>query len=380
MSYFDVTDHRAMVFDGVRNRAYARALEKLVGPGTTVLDLGAGLGVHGLTAARLGAAAVHLVEPSPVLEVARRVAADNGLDNIHCHACTAQDLCLDARVDVLVSVFTGNFLLGEDLLPTLFRARDDFLAPGGSMVPDRARMEVVPVSAPAYYGEQIDQWCTYAGAGSARDAPSVDFRAARPYAANTLYWDARECFDANPLAAAATLLELDFTVATSAGCDRHLEVELPQGGTCHGWLGWFQLRLGDDWLSTAGEPEATHWRPVLLPLATPIEVAAGETLGFSLQRPEFGEWTWTTEHRGKRQRQSTFLSRPLPAQRLRRASGNYQPRLNERGEAARWVLARMAGETTVGQLAVDLPAQFPGLFRSSEEALKFVGKLVGQFA
>ena len=44
-------------FDKVRNEAYARALGKVVGPQTTVIDLGAGLGVHGLNAACLGAGA-----------------------------------------------------------------------------------------------------------------------------------------------------------------------------------------------------------------------------------------------------------------------------------------------------------------------------------
>jgi hypothetical protein len=44
-----------MIFDGVRNGAYARALAKVITPNTTVMDLGAGLGVHGLMAAKLGA-------------------------------------------------------------------------------------------------------------------------------------------------------------------------------------------------------------------------------------------------------------------------------------------------------------------------------------
>ena len=65
-----------MVFDGTRNAAYARALKKVVTPDTTVMDLGAGLGILGLIAARLGAAKVYLVEPTVALEVARSVAAD----------------------------------------------------------------------------------------------------------------------------------------------------------------------------------------------------------------------------------------------------------------------------------------------------------------
>ena len=76
-----------MVFDGLRNRAYARALAKIVGPDTTVMDLGAGLGMHGLIAARQGARSVHLVEPAPVLDVTRKIAANNDLDNVHYHPC-----------------------------------------------------------------------------------------------------------------------------------------------------------------------------------------------------------------------------------------------------------------------------------------------------
>jgi hypothetical protein len=44
-------------------------------------------------------------------------------------------------------------------------------------------------------------------------------------------------------------------------------VTLIQAGTCHGWLSWFQMRLLDEWLSTVGKPDATHWSPVFLPLA-----------------------------------------------------------------------------------------------------------------
>jgi predicted RNA methylase len=94
-----------MIFDGIRNAAYTRALKKAITPDTTVMDLGAGLGLHGLIAVRLGAAKAYLVEPTDVIEVARRVAADNNLDEVECIHARVEELELDIKVDVLVSVF-----------------------------------------------------------------------------------------------------------------------------------------------------------------------------------------------------------------------------------------------------------------------------------
>jgi hypothetical protein len=369
-----------MVFDGVRNAAYVEALAQLVGSHSTVIDLGAGLGVHGLSAAAFGAAAVHLVDPAAVLQVASEVAAANGFANIHCHHCPIEELQLDSRVDVIVSVFTGNLLFTEDLLPSLFYARDKFLAPGGHMVPDRARLEVVPVSAPDYYRKHIDSWAAYPEHAARLGLPGLDYRAVRPFAANSLYYDLHDKFQAHPLAAPIALVELDFTVASSADCDGETEVELARDGLCHGWLGWFQIRLGDEWLSTSGESQATHWSPVFLPLDEPLEVKAGEQLGFALKRPEFGDWTWTTRYKAKSQRQSTFRSQPVSRDRLRKASEYYQPRLNRQGEAARWLMAQMAGDLPVAQLAAQLRERFPGTFNSASQALDFVQKLAREYS
>jgi hypothetical protein len=46
LSYSQVSDHRSMVFDARRNQDYFRALEKVITAETTVMDLGAGLGVQ----------------------------------------------------------------------------------------------------------------------------------------------------------------------------------------------------------------------------------------------------------------------------------------------------------------------------------------------
>ena len=297
MSYNSIEDHQSMFHDQARNAIYRRALEQVITSDSVVLDLGAGLGIHGLIAARAGARKVYLVEPQHILEVTRRVVKDNGLANVELIQASAEKLNLPEKVDLIVSVFTGNFLLSEDLLPALFQARDRFLAPGGKLIPDRAEMRVAPVSVEDYHRKHIAHWLE-------ETAEGFDYRAAHPYAANTVYYDSAEAFAPELLSEPATVMALDFTQAERADCDASIEVNVTEAGLCHGWLGWFRMRLGEEWLSTSPRAEKTHWCQVLLPMESAITVKAGDQLGFDLQRPRWGEWTWTTTGGGQQQRHS----------------------------------------------------------------------------
>jgi hypothetical protein len=159
-----------------------------------------------------------------------------------------------------------------------------------------------------------------------------------------------------------------------------VEVVVQRDGVCHGWMGWFQMRLGDEWLSTDGESCKTHWSQVFMPLAQPLTVVKGDRLEFSLKRPERGEWTWTTRLGEQRQRQSSFLSRPIKLDEVQKKATHYRPALNAEGEAAQWVLARMKGDAPVEKLAAELRELHPGLFREHSEALRFLQDLVERFA
>jgi predicted RNA methylase len=126
------------------------------------LDLDAGLGIPGFIAAELGPRRVFMVEPAAVIEVTRQaVQASAYADRIECFRGVIEELKLPEPVDVILSVFTGNFLLTEDLLPSLFHARDRWLKPGGFLLPDAAVMAMVPVSAPEYYQDQLACWAGF---------------------------------------------------------------------------------------------------------------------------------------------------------------------------------------------------------------------------
>ena len=168
-----------MVFDEIRNKFYSDAIKALVTQDSVVMDLGAGLGLHGLIAARTGAKKVYLVEPERVILAAAKVAKENNLsEKIECFQTKIEGLELPQPVDVIISVFTGNFLLQEDLLPSLFYARDKHLAKKGRLIPDQAKMFVQPISSAKLFNEKIGRW--------AEHSQDFNFSVLQMHAANSM--------------------------------------------------------------------------------------------------------------------------------------------------------------------------------------------------
>lgn len=374
--YSTVDDHRSMLFDSVRNAAYEKAIRSVVTADSIVMDLGCGLGIHGLNAASAGARDVILVEPEAIIEVTRQVVAANRLENVRLAESSAENLELqlelDTPVDLIISVFTGNFLLSEDLLPSLFLARDRFLAPGGQLIPDRARMVVAPVSVPGWYDQNVDCWADNSKTG-------FDYSAVRRFAANTVYHERPENFAAEFLAPPGQLLELDFHTASHTDCDCELSFRADHPGEMHGWLGWCDMRLGTDWYSTSPQAAATHWSPVLLPLEQPLTVASGDAIELHLKRPREGHWNWQTRCGGASYQGSSFFSQPLSVSRLVRQAEDYRPMRNRDGEIASKVLAMLDGEHSSEAIALELQRQWPEQFSDVESARHRVKRLIDQY-
>jgi SAM-dependent methyltransferase len=362
-----------MVFDEYRNGLYAQAIRKCVTPDSVVLDLGAGLGIHGLIAAAAGAKRVYLVEPEPVVQIAKEVARANGLaDRIVVLEGTIEDEVLPEQVDLIVSVFTGNLLYSEDLLPSLFHARDRYLKPGGHMVPDFAEMLLAPVSAPDLHAKHVGRW--------SEPNLGLDFSSGRRFAANEILWLNREDCKVERLAQGAVLSSVNLATATRADCKGEAHCRIEQSGLCHGLLGWTRIRLGDQWLSTAPDSPDVHWSPVMLPLDPPLPLKAGEEIGISLQRPARGDWTWTVKAASDSRRHSSFLARADGLSRLRKMAPDYRPDLNKRGEKTLRVLTMMQEGKSNQEIAQALAGLEPASFPSAEVALQMVQGLALRYA
>ncbi len=354
-----------MVFDRVRNGAYAAAIRRYVSPDSVVLDVGAGLGVLGLLAAAAGARKVYLVEPESVVKGALEIAKHNGFgDRVVALQGRIEDIELPEQVDIITSVFTGNLLYSEDLLPSLFRARDTWLKPGGRLIPDVGELMVAPVSAPRLHEELIGAWSV--------PHLGIDYGPLRRFAANTFGYERRPTFLPEFLSEPRALVSSDFMSATQTDCDAGATFAVTRSAECAGVIAWIRIRLGDRWLSAGPSDPGVHWTPQLLLVDPELPVVAGESVNFRLQRPAYGDWTWQLQSEAGKRRQSTFLAQAHSIADLQKLSPTHSARLNDRGRAAQDVLSRMTGETTNEQLAAYLTGAYPRQFPDKAAAFAFV--------
>ena len=101
---YSLAGYGHMIGDRVRLDAYERALRKAVRPGSVVLEIGTGPGIFAVLACQLGARRVYAIEPDPIIQVGREIAAANGCaDRIEFIEDMSTRVTLPAQANVIVS-------------------------------------------------------------------------------------------------------------------------------------------------------------------------------------------------------------------------------------------------------------------------------------
>ena len=124
-----------MLADRPRMDFYHAAIERHIHPGDHVIDLGTGTGILAAFASRRGAARVHALDHSPILDHARTLAAANQIKNVDFISCHSSKFTLAAPVDVILHEQMGDFLFDEAMIPNVADLRDRLLKPGGRILP-----------------------------------------------------------------------------------------------------------------------------------------------------------------------------------------------------------------------------------------------------
>ena len=269
--------HRTLIADRPRNEAFFAALKAMIVPGQTVVaDIGAGTGLLGLMASKLGAKAVYLFETAEVARVADKDLKANRAKNCHLIPCHSTEFDDSLQVDLIVSETLGNYALEENIIDTLNDARRRFLKPNGRVIPNAIRQFVAPVVAP-----RIDEELR----AYERIGHGLDLSVAQTMSFNNVYVRALkpgELLDGGKPAKLWDAIDLTRDGKSARKGDASWKVAKPQ--TIYGFAYWWDAALTElITLSTAPGSAATHWEQLYFPLAQPVHLKAGDNIAVTLK-------------------------------------------------------------------------------------------------
>jgi len=376
---YSLAGYGKMLADRVRMEAYCAALRRSVRPGDVVVDLGAGQCVMSCLAVQLGAARVHAIDPSAVIEAGRAIARANGLeDRIEFHREFSNAVTLPERADVIVSDLRGVLPAWEGHFAAIADARERLLKPGGTLIPRRDTLWLALAEAPAKYSELLDGW----------SFDGLDLSIGRRMVANG--WVKAPLAADQLLSAPVQWAEVDYrAVADSAVCGQ-ADAEVSRGGTAHGLCVWFDAELleGVGFSNAPGQPEAIYGQ-ALFPLLDPVEVSPGDRFETAIRADFTGDdytWSWHTTIRSADGaakadfRQSTFLGAPLSTEILRKRADVFVPSTSENVRVDREILGLFGSGKNLREIAEIAAARFPGRFADWQSAFDRVAALSGRYS
>lgn len=279
-SYAQLSMHRWMLRDEVRNEAYRQAISQVVKPGDTVLDVGAGTGILSMFAAQAGARKVYAVERSAIARIARRIIRTNGFtDQIEVIQANLEDVDLPEKVDVIVSEWMGGLGVDENMFAPVVMARDRWLKPGGKMIPER----VTALLAPAWV-EDVEETL-----GHWRSRPhGLDLSDIATLTVNEMHMLQSRIEVDDLLTAPQPLWSHDAYTFTLSQADSTFAAELKltaeRTGKLNALATWFvaDMSPGVTLTNAVGVPN-THWGRLLLSLDQTVVVEKGTQIAIELR-------------------------------------------------------------------------------------------------
>ncbi len=145
--YFaDLHTQERMLADQPRMQFYHEAISRHVKKGDRVIDLGTGTGILAAFASRQGAERVYAVDHSSIIEHAKQLAAENGIENVDFEDVHSSKFYLDEPVDVIVHEQMGDYLFDEAMMTNVCDLRERLLKPGGLILPSQFELFCEPIT------------------------------------------------------------------------------------------------------------------------------------------------------------------------------------------------------------------------------------------
>jgi len=161
--------HEELLKDEIRTKTFRNAIinNRHLFKDKILLDIGCGVGIFSLFAAKAGAKMVIAVEKSNVIEYAKRIIRANRYDKvIKVIKGKIEEIELPEgiqQVDVIIAEWMGYCLFYDSIIQSVIYARDKWLKPGGVMFPDRATMYLVGIEDRDYKEDKVEWWSNVHG-------------------------------------------------------------------------------------------------------------------------------------------------------------------------------------------------------------------------
>lgn len=292
-------EHSGYLADAPRMTAFRAAIVQVVRPGDVVVDIGTGTGVMALLACAAGAARVYAIEHGGIVELARKIARANGYhDRIHFLRAESSRAVIPEPVDVVVSDLIGPFAFDAGVFEVLVDARARYLKPRGRTIPSEVTLYAAPVECEPL-GTFLKSW---------RERPAgFDMSAAYDHARKSVYHARVEAADL--LGDSILVGRFPQPLAESPRIKANATVTARRDGVIDALAGWFDATLapGVHITNAPGAPDRLARRDVLLPVAEPIRVSAGDTIDIGMTVLTSDHvYRWTVARRDAAGRVTTF--------------------------------------------------------------------------
>ncbi|WP_203896771.1 methyltransferase domain-containing protein [Virgisporangium aliadipatigenens] len=247
--------HAHMLLDEPRMEAFARAVDLTVGPGTRVLDLGAGTGVLSYFAARRGAHVTAVEREPGVAETARAALREAVGDRVTLVHADAREFLPDGPVDVVLCEMLHVGLLRERQIEVVAAFKHRYLARFGGPLPRFVPEACVQAVAP------VAQDFSYRG----YHVPAPVFQ--EPFAAQPR---------TTPLAPPAVFQRFFYSDPLPRRCEASVAFTVEGAGVCNA----VRLSTKNLLALTYDPPGSVDWlmNHLVVPLPAPVPVAAGRRL------------------------------------------------------------------------------------------------------
>lgn len=377
MADYDLTSYGRMLTHEARIAAYAHAIRAAVRPGDVVLELGTGTGLMAMLACQCGAKRVYALEPLAGIIVAQKAARDNGFaDRIVFLRALSTQIELPERCDVLISDMRGAVPCFSTHFVDLMDARTRLLKPDARWICATDTLHAAPIDLP--------DPVTHVAAAWEGARWGLDLSSALPYARNQI--SRHPVAPADLLAAPQTWGRIDYPNLQSPHVRGRAAFTATRAGTAHGFSIWFSAELfgGARFDNSPASPLGVYV-PLLLPWERPVPLQPGDTIEATIEAVFSGQvywWNWNTVVRRAGVatplaafQQSSFKGQLLDRSDVAASATSHVIRPTPATEEMKFVLNRLDGRATQGEIATALRAEFPGRFANDEAALARVGQI-----